>query len=57
MMEGIKILGIFQQEYDCGIPSHYCVQYIAQGSTFVEYGYFETLTAAREFASQFEYED
>ena len=56
-MEGVKILGIFQQESDCGILSHYCVQYIAQGSTFVEYGYFETLTAAREFASQFEYED
>jgi len=56
-MEGIKILDIFQQEADCGIPSHYCVQYIAQGSTFVEYGYFETLTTAREFAAQYGYED
>jgi hypothetical protein len=56
-MEGIKILDIFQQEADEGITSHYCVQYIGQGSTFVEYGYFATLTSAREFAAQYGYED
>lgn len=56
-MEDIKILDIFQQKADEGIPSHYCVQYIGKGSTFVEYGYFETLASAREFAAQYGYED
>jgi hypothetical protein len=56
-MNDIKILDIFQQEADCGIPSYWCVQYKKNGARCVEYNYFSTLTEAREFASNWGYED
>jgi hypothetical protein len=56
-MTKLKILDLFQQEEDDGIPAHYCVQYAEEGKTFVEYEYFTSLTEAREFAAKHGYED
>jgi hypothetical protein len=52
----LKILDLFHQEADDGIPAHYCVQYAEEGKTFVEYEYFTSLTEAREFAAKHGYE-
>jgi hypothetical protein len=53
----MRILDIFQQAADDGIPSHYCVQYMEGDDVFVSYMYFASLTDAREFAGKHGYED
>jgi hypothetical protein len=53
----LTVLDIFHQGTHCGIPAHWCVQYIKVGSTFVDYEYFPTWTEAYEFAMSHDYND
>jgi hypothetical protein len=53
-----KILDVFHQEADDGIPSHWCVQYFkTDGAGFVECKYFDTWTEANEYAMKYGYND
>ena len=52
-----RILDIFHQEPQDDILSHWCVQYMEEGKTFVDYEYFGTWTEANEYAQEFGYED
>lgn len=53
----LTVLDIFHQGTHCGIPAHWCVQYMKLGATFVDYEYFETYTEANEFAMKHGYND
>ncbi len=50
-----RILDIFHQGPQDGIPSHWCVQYMEGES--LDYEYFETWTEANEYTQGFGYED
>lgn len=52
---GLVITEIIFQGAQEGIPAHYAVQFIRDGDTFVDYGYFSTEEEANEFAAQYGY--
>ena len=55
-MSNITILDIFHQGADCGIPSHWCVQYKTD-SGGVDYECFISWADANEYAMKFGYND
>ena len=55
-MSNKTILDIFHQSADCGIPSHWCVQYKTD-SGGVDYEYFVSWTDANEYAMKYGYND
>jgi hypothetical protein len=56
-MSDIKILDIFYQSADAGIPSHWCVQLQRDGKSTVDYEYFGTWADANEYAMKYGYND
>ena len=51
------ILDMFHQDSDCGIPSHWCVQFYDNAVEGLKYEYFHTWTEANEFATSHGYND